>query len=113
SGDFLPRLADRVAELRKNTMGKLVNELHTPLYCTPAELEVQEPITELFVRIGLRVDANPNYIAQQKKMLDDLVQERNALIHQDLADFDPNSAESCRRWITRLDEQNERIVSIY
>jgi hypothetical protein len=113
SGDLLACLADRAAELRKNTMGNLVNELHTRLYGTPAEPEVQEPLTELFVRIGLRVDADPNYIAQQKKMLDDLVQERNALIHQDLADFDPDSEVSCRRWITRLDEQNERILSIH
>jgi hypothetical protein len=113
SGDLLAGLADRAAELLKNTMGNLVNELDTRLYGTPAELEVQEPITELFVRIQFRLDADPNYVAQQKKMLHDLVQERNALIHQDLADFDPNSAESCRRWITRLDEQNERIVSIH
>ena len=70
-------------------------------------------ITELFARIGLRVDADPNYVAKQKKMLDDLVQERNALIHQELADFDPNSEATCRRWITRLDEQNERIETLH
>ncbi len=41
------------------------------------------------------------------------MQERNNLIHQDLASFDPNSEESCRKWITRLDEQNERVVAIH
>ncbi len=44
-------------------------------------------------------------------MLRDLVLERNALIHQDLAEFDPRSQESRRRWITRLNEQNERILA--
>ena len=39
--------------------------------------------------------------------------ERNNLIHQDLAGFDPNSEESCRKWITRLDKQNERIVTLH
>ena len=46
-------------------------------------------------------------------MLENLVQERNSLIHQELADFDANSEESCRRWITRLDEQNERIIALH
>ena len=113
SSDFLARLEDRAAGLRTKTMGNLVNELHTRLYGTPAEPEVQEPITELFIRIGLRVDADPHYVAQQKKMLADVALERNALIHQDLAGFDPNSEDSCREWISRLDEQNERIVALH
>ena len=111
--DFAARLKDRTAELRTTTMGNLAKELHTRLYGTPPEPELQESITELFVSIGLRVNADPDYVAQQKKMLSDLVLERNSLIHQDLADFDPNSEESCRRWITRLDEQNERIVTLH
>ena len=91
-------------------MGVVVNELHTRLYGTPAEPEAQESITEAYVQVQLRVDADPSFVAQQKKLLSGLVQERNALIHEDLADFDPSSKESCRRWITRLDEQNARIL---
>ena len=113
SSDFTARLADRAAELRTKTMGNLANELHTRLYGTFAEPEVQASITELFVLIALRVDADPDYVARQKRMLNDLVSERNTLIHQDLADFDPNSEESCRRWITRLDEQNDRIITLH
>jgi hypothetical protein len=112
-GDFAARLEDRTTELRTKTMGNLANELHTHLYGAPPEPELQEPITELFLCIGLRVSADPDYVTQQKKMLSDLVLERNALIHQDLADFNPNSEESCRRWIARLDEQNERIVTLH
>ncbi len=111
--EFGSRFADRAAELRTTTMGNLAKELHKHLYGTPAEPEAEESITEVFIRIGLRVDADPNYVAQQKKMLENLVQERNALIHQELAGFDPNSEESCRRWITRLDEQNERIIALH
>ena len=113
SSDFASRFVDRAAELRTTTMGNLAKELHKHLYGTPAEPEAEESITEVLIRIGFRVDADPNYVAHQKKMLDDLVQERNALIHQDLADFDPNSEESCRRWIARLDQQNERIVALH
>jgi hypothetical protein len=113
SSEFAVRLADRAAEIRTKTMGTLANELDTRLYGTLVEPEVQASITELFVYIGFRVDADPDYVARQKKMLSDLVQERNSLIHQDLADFDPNSEESCRRWITRLDEQNDRIITLH
>jgi hypothetical protein len=111
--EFHARLADRAAELRTTTMGNLAKELHARLYGTPAEPEVEESITELFVQIGLRIKADPDYVTQQKKRLSDLVVERNNLIHQDLAGFDPNSEESCRQWITRLDEQNERIITLH
>lgn len=105
------RHAERIEELRTKTMGNLVNELHVRLYDTPAEPEVEESIKEVFVRIGLRVNAEPDFVAHQKKRLSDLVLERNALIHQELAEFDPDSQESCRKWIARWDEQNERIVA--
>jgi hypothetical protein len=113
NSDFADRLSVRTAEVRTKTMGNLAKELHARLFGTPVEPEVQESVTDLFVRIGLCVDANPNYVAQQKKLLSELVLERNSLIHQDLADFDPNSEDSCRRWITRLDEQNERIIALH
>ena len=53
--------------------------------------------------------AGKEAVIRPRRELKDLVHERNNLIHQDLAEFDPNAEESCRRWITRLDEQNERI----
>jgi hypothetical protein len=107
--DFASALGKRAEELRTTTMGNLVNELHQQLYGKPAEAEDRASISKLAVRIQFRLDGDPNYIAQQKKKLGDLVQERNNLIHQDLAEFDPNSEESCRRWIVRLDEQNARV----
>lgn len=101
--------AERVAQLRTTTMGNLVNELHQRLYGKPAEAELQDSITDLVVRIQFRVDADADYVAAQKTSLSDLVRERNNLIHQDLAEFDPDSEESCRQWIKRLDDQNARI----
>ena len=46
-----------------------------------------------------------------KCQLRSLVAERNRLIHQDLATFDPTLAGSCRKLIPFLDEQNQRILS--
>jgi hypothetical protein len=104
-------LAALQAEGTTKTMGALVNELHTRLYGIAVEPEVQKSIAEAYIQVRLRVNADPSFVAQQKKLLSDLVLERNALIHQDLAEFDPRSQESCRRWITRLNEQNERILA--
>jgi hypothetical protein len=111
--EFRTRLAERAEELRTTTMGNLAKELHARLFGTPAEPQVQESITELFIQIGLRIDADPDYVTRQKKVLNDLVLERNSLIHQDLNGFDANSEESCRHWIARLDKQNERIVALH
>lgn len=111
--EFHTRLADRATELRTTTMGNLAKELHLRLFGTAAEPEAQESITELFVQIGFRIEADPDYVTQQKNVLRDLVLERNNLIHQDLNGFDPDSEESCRQWITRLDKQNERIVALH
>ena len=102
---------ERTQSIRKKTMGAVVSELHEQLYGRPADPEVTKAITAAHVSFQFRVDADPDYLDQQKKRLTDLVSERNELIHHDLASFDPTSAGSCRHWITRLDEQNERILS--
>jgi hypothetical protein len=109
--DLAARHNERVAELRMTTMGNLVNELHKRLYGKPVEPDIQESITQIFVRVQFRVEADPDYVARQRKKLSDLVLERNNLVHQDLAEFDPSSEESCRRWIARLNEQDEQIVA--
>jgi len=100
----------KAESIRTKTMGTVVSELHERLFGKPTDPQTTKAITEASLAIGFRVDADPNYLNQQKQKLNDLVIERNQLIHQDLAAFDPASAESCRHWITRLDEQNERIL---
>jgi hypothetical protein len=92
------------------TMGAVVTELHERLHGKPPDPQTTMAMTEASFAIGFRIDADPNYLNKEKQQLNDLVTERNRLIHQELAEFDPCSSESCRRWITRLDEQNERIL---
>jgi hypothetical protein len=96
--------------VRVKTLGMVVSELHESLYGKPPDLLTAKGITQASLAIGFRVNADPQYLNQQKQKLSDLVTERNQLIHHDLAAFDPDSIESCRHWITRLDEQNERIL---
>lgn len=88
---------------RPKSMGLVVSELHEHLYKKPN-------LAGPSVRLQFRVTAPPEYIAKQKAKLAALVNERNQLIHHDLSKFNPTSEQSCRRWITRLDKQNERIL---
>lgn len=108
-GSFAAAFAKRAEELQMISMGNLVNKLlsHTN------KAEAQDSNTEIAFRIQFRLDGDPNYVEQLKTRLSNLVQERNNLIHQDLAGFNPNSEESCRHWSTRLDEQNTRVEALH
>lgn len=96
--------------IRMKTMGTVVSQLHAQLYGKPADPQTTKALTKASLAIEFRIEVAPGEPGQEKQKLSDLVTERNRLIHQDLANFDPDSAESCRHWITRLDEQNERIL---
>jgi hypothetical protein len=108
---FAANRKKRAESIRMKTMGTVVSELHERLYGKPTDPQTSKALTEASLAIGFRVDADPKYLVQQKQKLNALVVERNRLIHQDLATFDPASAESCRQWIMRLDDQNERILA--
>jgi len=108
---FAARHAERKEELRTTTMGSLVNELHRQLYGKLPEPESEQALNEIVIRVGLKIEADPDYIARQKQQLTELVHERKLSHPSGLAEFDPNSEESCRRLITRLDEQNQRILA--
>jgi hypothetical protein len=100
----------RLAKIRTKTFGALVSELNQCVHEKPIEPKVIRTTGEAWLTFGFRVDADPQFVSKQKRKLQDLVDERNRLIHHDLADFDPASSESCRNWICRLDEQNQRIL---
>lgn len=100
----------KAEDIRTKTMGAVVSELHERIYGKVPDLETTTAITEASLTFGFCVEIDPQNLAAEKQRLTDLVRERNQLIHHDLSGFDPNSVESCRHWITGLDEQNERIV---
>jgi hypothetical protein len=100
----------KAERVRLKTLGILVSELHESLYGKPPDLLTAKGITEASLAIGFRVDADPEYLNQQRQKLSDLVLERNRLIHHDLAAFNPDSSDSCRILIARLDEQNDRVL---
>ena len=68
---------------------------------------------EAWMSISLKIDANKDVIRDRKHQLRQLVKERNLLVHRLLANFDPDSVESCEKLIRLLDEQVDRLVPQY
>lgn len=68
---------------------------------------------DAWMSISLRIESNENSIPDRKRQLRELVKERNMLVHRLLANFDPNSVESCEKLICLLDEQVDRLKPHY
>jgi hypothetical protein len=64
---------------------------------------------ELWVSTSFRIETSADVAKARKQALSAVVSERNTLIHQWLADFDPNSIESCKHLSAALDRQHEKI----
>lgn len=63
--------------------------------------------------ISVRIDSDKDSIRNRKHELSELVTERNWLIHCSLADLDLDSVESCKKLISLLDEQDDRLKPHY
>lgn len=107
----------RSADVDKRSMGSLVKEFLATVYAN--ELPGEDPSpneyrsNETWISFSLRIERDEEYIRALRDALFRVVHERNELIHQTLGAFDPNSDESCRDLISKLDEQNERLRPYY
>jgi hypothetical protein len=68
----------------------------------PAQIEVATVSTSITFEDG-------NFVDELEASLRSIVEERNELIHNKLAAFDPKSPESCRNLAKELEEQRQRI----
>ena len=93
-------------------MGHLVEEGVTGLY-TASGAAAPVSSTEITVAISFSLEGGKNEAQVWKSAMMEVVNERNRLIHQMLAGFDPRSRESCEELSAVLDLQRERIVPAY
>lgn len=91
-------------------MGELARRLQNNLYSEEVKSEKPEDLVDIWISTSFKVKADANTIEDRKRALLALVAERNNLIHEYLAGFDHNSAESCRHLISILDSQNTQIL---
>lgn len=98
--------------LRKQTLGKLVQEFNKNILGDASEPEPTTDSSRIGISLSLKVTYNnPDCLKEQKRALSSIVAERNKLIHQDLAFLDTSSVEDYRKLISLLDEQNPRLLA--
>jgi hypothetical protein len=108
---FAEFLRARAGELRKSSLGSLAAEWNVNFPQSGKPSKTKKPLPNSHIALRFRAETSPEHARTMKRELRSLVAERNRLIHHDLATFDPNSAENCRKLIILLDQQNRRIIS--
>jgi len=99
------------ARSRRIPMGDLAQSFHRNVYGDGPKSDAPEDLSAPWISTSFKLEADQKTVKARKQALSKLVSERNKLIHQELASFNHNSAEHCRRLINVLDDQNIRILS--
>jgi len=106
------QLGRNQTRLRKQTLGKLVQEFNKNILGDASQSEPKPDFSGTGISLSFKVTYdNPNFLKIQKRTLASIVAERNNLIHQKLAFLDTSSVEDCHNLITLLDEHNPRLLA--
>ena len=102
--------AKNSSSVKRQPMGRLADAFIREVYSDGSKnIDAQKDIHNLSISFSFRIDAAPELAKERKKALSFVVAERNKLIHQTLAKFDPSSIDSCVKLSTILDDQHEKI----
>lgn len=107
-------LRDKDKDIDHKPLGWLVQDFFKTVYSNHSSHDgPANELDELWMSISLRIGSNKNSIRHRRRQLRELVKERNLLVHRLLANFDPDSVESCEKLIRLLDEQVDRLKPHY
>ena len=105
-------LSKNQERLRKQSLGRLVQEFHNTVMVNDVQSESQPESSSEGISLSFNITYEDlDFLKAQKQALSNIVAERNRLIHQDLALLDINSIEDYRKLINLLDEQNPRLLA--
>jgi hypothetical protein len=111
---FVQHLKDRFKKISRMTLGTLIDEASTKLLVEKGRPEyVTTDLLDPKLTISFVVEADKEVLDVIRTDLKLITSERNTLIHETLAAFNPNLLESCERTSAQLDEQRERILQPY
>ena len=99
----------RQSKLHKQSLGALVTEFTRSICRDVEEVEPPKHLTKPWLSLSFNI--TPTHSDEWQQALRALVEERNSLIHHDLADIDVTSIEDYRNLIALLDEQNPRLIA--
>lgn len=106
------KLRRNQTRLRKQTLGKLVQEFNKNILGDASQSESNPDFSGTGISLSFKVTYNnPDFLKVQKRTLASIVAERNKLIHQQLAFLDTSSVEDYHNLISLLDEQNPRLLA--
>lgn len=110
SSDIENRIDSKKESLMNQTMGQVIGQYvegNDPK--TDGHPIEPEALKEAYISFVFCDDTDLQRYEEKKETLNDLVIERNNLVHHLLPEFDPNSIESCEKIERSLDEQSDRI----
>jgi hypothetical protein len=102
----------RTKEASHKTLGSLVREFLKIVYDTedPHSSDPADDLNEIWLSHAFRIESNAGLISRRERELQEVVEERNLLIHHLLAEVDFDSVDECQKLISQLDEQNDRLT---
>jgi hypothetical protein len=96
----------RIETVRRLTLGSLIEPFIKQIYTKAENRQLQlENLHKAWISLAFVVDSDDSTVEKKKAALQELVSERNKLVHQMLADPDLDSVESCIRLGQFLDDQ--------
>ena len=108
--DIQEILAKNSSSVERQPMGRLADVFIREVYSSDSKnIGMQKDIRDVSISFSIRIDAAPELVKERKRALSFVVAERNKLIHQTLAKFNPNSIDSCVELSTILDDQHAKI----
>jgi hypothetical protein len=107
-------LRDKDKDIDRKPLGWLVQGFFKTVYSNHASHDgPANELDEVWMSVSVRIESNKDSIRDRRRQLRELVKERNLLVHRLLANFDPDSVESCEKLISLLDEQVDRMEHHY
>lgn len=101
------RLEDKKNSIDRHSMGTLTREYFKMFSAKASDFhDYPEDREEPWMSFSVSIENEEGTIPQQRRAFSFMVSERNRLIHQMLANFDPDSIDSCQKLIIDLDKQN-------
>jgi hypothetical protein len=105
---------DRTKDTDRKPLGWVVEDFFKTLFSNgPANDGAPDELDEIWMSMAVRIDSDKNSIRKRKRELSELVSERNWLVHSSAANLDLDSLENCKRLISLLDEQDDRLKPHY
>lgn len=98
------------ARVEKLTLGGAVKKWIESEFHTTRTKQASPLDQEIMISFGVELPVSPEYFDQLSGELELLAQERNSLMHQDLAQLNLEDEAECRALSIRLSAQNDRII---